>query len=85
MIGSEVYDTTDAQRLPATNTHTQTWYTAGASTAADGNGIQSATTTNANFLKACEAFVPNYLQEFQTPKYAEDGYIVDGYVEELEV
>ena len=85
LIGTEVYDTTDAQRLPATDTHTKTWYTAGASAAADGNGIQSATTTNANFLKACEAFVPNYLQEFQTPEYAEDGYIVDGYVEELEV
>jgi len=85
LIGSEVYDTTDAQRLPATNTHTQTWYTAGASTAADGNGIQSATTTNANFLKACEAFVPNYLQEFQSPKYVVDEYVDEGYVADLEL
>ena len=39
--GTEVYDTTDAQRLPATDTHTKTWYDAGLhGTAANGFGLQ---------------------------------------------
>ena len=41
----------------ASDTHTKTWYTLGTGAAADGKGLQSSTSTNANFLKACEAEV----------------------------
>ena len=85
LLGTEVYDTTSAQKLPQSNTHTQTWYTAGASSASDGSGLQSSLSSNAKFLKASEAFVPNFLQEFQTPLYAVTGYVDDNYVEELDI
>lgn len=83
--GVNVYDTTDTQRLPATNTHTKTWYTLGSGTAADGNGLQSSTSSNAAFLKACEASLPNYVQESQSPAYMETGYVDPDYVEDLEL
>jgi hypothetical protein len=83
--GTEVYDTTDAQKLPQTNTHTQTWYTVGASTAANGSGLQSSLSSNAKFLKASETFVPNYLQELENPKYLIDGYVAEFYVADLEL
>jgi len=83
--GTEVYDTTDKQRLPATDTHTKTWYTLGASTAANGYGLQSSSTINAAFLKDCEAALPNYIQELQSPLYVDDGYVDANYVEELEL
>jgi hypothetical protein len=83
--GTEVYDTTEAQRLPATNTHTQTWYDVGTSTAANGFGLQSSSSTNAEFLKACEASLPNYISEFQSPKYVDDGYVDESYIEELDI
>jgi len=83
--GTQVYDTTDNQRLPATDTHTKTWYTVGNSSAADGNGLQSSVSVNAAFLKACEAALPNFIAENNSPKYIEDGYVDPGYVEELEL
>ena len=83
--GTEVYDTTEAQRLPATNTHTQTWYDVGTSTSANGFGLQSSSSTNAAFLKACEASLPNYIAEFQSPKYVEDEYADEGYFGELDI
>ena len=83
--GTEVYDTTEAQRLPATNTHTQTWYDVGTSTSANGFGLQSSSSTNAAFLKACEASLPNYISEFQSPKYVDDGYVDESYIEELDI
>lgn len=83
LAGTEVYDTTDAQRLPATDTHTKTWYDLGSITAANGNGLQASSTTNANFIKACEAFVPAYVKELESPKYVEDDYVDEFYVVEL--
>jgi len=83
--GTEVYDTTDAQKLPQSNTHTQTWYTVGSSTAANGSGLQSSLSSNAKFLKASETFVPNYLQELENPRFMIDGYVAEFYVEDLEL
>jgi len=61
--GTNVVDSSEDQRLPATNTHTKTWYDVGSTTAANGKGLQSANTVNAKFLKAKEAFLPNWLVE----------------------
>ena len=72
-------------RTPQSNTHTQTWYTASAFSAADGSGLQSSLSSNAIFLKASESFVPSYLQEFQDPLYVASGYVDDDYVEELDI
>ena len=83
--GTQVYDTTEKQRLPATDTHTKTWYTAGTSTSADGFGLQSSLSTNAKFLKECEASLPNYIAEFQSSKYVEDEYADEGYFGELDI
>ena len=70
------------QELPASDTHTKTWYTLGTGAAADGKGLQSSTSTNANFLKACEAEVPNYKQELNEKNYVDADYVAEGYIEE---
>ena len=85
LLGENVYDTTDAQALPQSNTHTQTWYTVGASTAANGSGLQTATSLNADFLRQAEAFIPNYSSEFQSPKFVLDDYVDTGYIADLEL
>jgi len=71
--------------LPQLNTHTQTWYTVGASTAANGSGLQTATSLNADFLRQAEAFIPNYSSEFQSPKFVLDDYVDTGYIADLEL
>jgi hypothetical protein len=71
------------QYLPATNTHTNTWYDLGVGTAADGLGIQQSSTTNANFLKACEAEVPNYKLELNDRYFVQSGYVEEDYIEVL--
>ena len=69
--------------MPASDTHTKTWYDTGTGSAADGLGLQQSHTTNANFLKECEAEVPNYILELNERLYLVDGYVEDGYIEEL--
>jgi hypothetical protein len=69
--------------LPAADTHTKTWYDLGSGTAADGLGIQQSSTTNANFLKSCEAQVPNYKAELNQAQYMADDYVDEDYVERL--
>jgi hypothetical protein len=71
------------QYLPATNTHTNTWYDTGVGTAADGLGIQQSSTVNANFLKACEAEVPNYRLELNDRYFVQPGYVEEDYIEVL--
>ena len=111
LLGENVYDTTDAQALPQTDTHTQTWYDNGVesvdqniltadylsvtngttilastqNTPGDNNGIQTATSLNADFLRQAEAFIPNYSSEFQSPKYVLDDYVDTGYIADLEL
>ena len=53
----------------------------GSGTAADGLGLQQSSTTNANFLKACEAEVPNFRLELNAKAYIVDDYVEDDYVE----
>ena len=81
-IGANVVDCGEDQRLPATDTHTKTWYDTSSTTAANGQGLQGATTVNANFLKAKEAFLPNWLVELNEAKYLVDDYVDDDYAEE---
>jgi hypothetical protein len=81
--GFLVVDGSKDQYLPATDTHTKTWYDLGTGVAADGLGLQQSSTTNANFLKACEAQVPNYRAELNAAEYMVDGYVEDDYVERL--
>jgi hypothetical protein len=69
------------QELPASDTHTNTWYDLGTGNAADGNGLQQSTTTNANFLKEKKAELPNFLKELNEGRYAVDDYVETGYVE----
>ena len=81
--GFLVVDGSREQRLPATDTHTKTWYDLGTGTAADGLGLQQSSTVNANFLKECEAQVPNYRLELNEKLYVDDDYVEADYVEEL--
>ena len=81
--GFLVVDGSKDQELPATDTHTNTWYNTGVGVAADGNGLQKSTTTNATFLKECEAQVPNYRLELNDKKFIVDDYVEIDYVEEL--
>ena len=81
--GFLVVDGGKDQYLPATDTHTKTWYDLGTGVAADGFGLQQSSTTNANFLKACEAQVPNYRAELNAAEYVVDDYVEDDYVERL--
>ena len=83
--GVNVIDASEDNRMPANDTHTQVWYNSGTNTAANGLGIQAATTINANFLKACTAVVQNYTKELDSPIYVTEGYVVDGYVEVRDV
>jgi hypothetical protein len=82
--GFLVVDGGKDQLLPATNTHTNTWYNTGSGTAADGLGLQQSTTTNANFLNACQAEIPNFRAELNAGEYMVTDYVVDDYVERLE-
>ena len=79
--GTNVVDSGEDQRLPATDTHTKTWYDTSSTTAANGKGLQGATTINAKFLKDKEAFLPNWLAELNKPEYLVSGYVDDDYVE----
>jgi len=81
--GFLVVDGSRDQYLPAADTHTKTWYDLGSGAAADGLGIQQSSTTNANFLKACEAQVPNYKAELNQATYMADDYVDEDYVERL--
>lgn len=81
--GFLVVDGSRDQYLPATDTHTKTWYDLGTGVAADGLGLQQSSTTNANFLKSCEAQVPNYRLELNEKLYMAADYVEDDYVEEL--
>ena len=81
--GFLVVDGGKDQYLPAADTHTKTWYDLGSGVAADGLGLQQSSTTNANFLKACQAQVPNYKAELNAAEYVEDNYVDDDYVERL--
>jgi len=81
--GFLVIDGSKDQHLPASDTHTKTWYDTGTGSAADGLGLQQSHTTNANFLKECEAEVPNYILELNEKLYLVDGYVEDDYIEEL--
>jgi hypothetical protein len=76
-----VIDGSLAQELPDTSTHTKVWYTQGSTTAANGLGLQSSSTINANFLKDKEATVGNYLRELDSPRYIAADYVEEGYVE----
>ena len=79
--GFLVVDGGKDQILPATNTHTNTWYTSGSGTAANGLGLQKSTTTNANFLIECEAEVPNYRLELNAKEYMVGDYVEADYIE----
>ena len=79
--GFLVVDGGKDQTLPSSNTHTNTWYNTGSSTASDGLGLQNSTTLNANFLKDGEAEVPNFRLELNDSNYIVDGYVEEGYVE----
>lgn len=81
--GFIVVDGSRDQYLPATDTHTKTWYDLGSGTAADGRGLQESSTVNANFLKDSEAMVPNYRLELNEKLYMAADYVEDDYVEEL--
>ena len=82
--GFIVVDGSRDQYLPATDTHTKTWYDLGDGTAADGLGLQQSDTQNAKFLKECEAQVPNYRLELNEKLYVVANYVEDDYVEELD-
>ena len=51
--------------------------------AANGLGLQQATTTNANFLNASQAQVPNYRLELNEKNYFALEYVDAGYAEDL--
>ena len=80
--GTTIVDNSEAERLPQTNTHTNTWYDAGSTTAANGQGLQQSSGVNAQFLKDCEAIIPNYLVELSADAYVADNYVETGYIEE---
>ena len=79
--GFLVVDGGKDQTLPSTNTHTNTWYDTGTSTAADGLGLQNSSTLNANFLKDSEAQIPNFRLELNAFEYIVADYVEDGYIE----
>lgn len=81
--GFNVIDGGKDQQLPASDTHTKTWYNTGTGTSADGLGLQQSNTLNALFLKQGEAQVPNYKLELNQSQYIVDGYVEDDYIEEL--
>ena len=73
--GFLVVDGGKDQTLPSSNTHTNTWYNTGSSTASDGLGLQNSTTLNANFLKDGEAEVPNFRLELNDSNYIVDAML----------
>ena len=79
--GFLVVDGGKDQSLPSSNTHTNTWYNIGTSTASDGLGLQNSTTLNANFLKDGEAEVPNFRLELNDSNYIVDDYVEEDYIE----
>ncbi len=82
--GFIVVDGSKDQTLPDSTTHTKTWYDTGIhNTAANGLGIQQATTINANFLKASQAQVPNYRLELNEKNYFALDYVDPDYAEDL--
>jgi hypothetical protein len=82
--GFIVVDGSKDQTLPDSTTHTKVWYDAGIhNTAANGLGIQQATTINANFLRKKQAQIPNYRLELNEKNYFASDYVVDGYAEDL--
>ena len=83
LVGYAVVDGSKTQELPDLSTHTKTWYTLGATTAANGLGLQQSLTANAEFLVKCEAQVPSYQIELNDKKYSVLDYVVVDYVEEL--
>jgi len=76
-------DGSDSQKLPQTNTGTNTWYNLGTGSAADGKGLQASDTANAKFLREGPAQVPNYRLELQDKDYMVADYVDDDYVETL--
>jgi hypothetical protein len=81
-VGTTVVNSSEDERLPQINTHTNTWYDLGTGTAANGLGLQQSAGLNAQFLKDCEAIIPNYLVELSANSYIVDGYVAEGYIEE---
>lgn len=81
-VGTTIVDNGEGERLPQTNTHTNTWYDLGTGAAANGLGLQQSVGVNAQFLKDCEAIIPNYLVELSANAYIVDDYVDDGYIEE---
>ena len=81
-VGTTIVDNSEGERLPQTNTHTNTWYDLGTGTAANGLGLQQSAGVNAQFLKDCEAIIPNYLVELSANAYILDDYVEEGYIEE---
>ena len=81
-VGTTVVNSSEDERLPQTNTHTNTWYDLGTGTAANGLGLQQSAGLNAQFLKDCEAIIPNYLVELSADSYIVDDYVAEGYIEE---
>ena len=79
--GFLVVDGGKDQSLPSSNTHTNTWYNTGSTTASDGLGLQNSTTLNANFLKDGEAEIPNYRLELNDKNFVVEGYVEEGYIE----
>ena len=80
--GVAVIDASEDSRMPATDSHTKTWYDLGTGTPANGLGIQASSTVNAKYLKSCIAIVQNYTKELDSPEYMDDGYVAEGYLEE---
>ena len=78
--GSVVADASARTDIP--NGDTSTWYDVGVSTPANGSGLQTANTIQANFLHAKKGLVISrtVFPEGETV-YIENGYVEDGYVE----
>lgn len=77
IAGEWIIDGSLNNKLPDVNTHTHTWYDLGSGDPANGLGLQTATTINANFLKAKFAKVPTGTG---FSAYVQPGYVLQGYV-----
>ena len=79
-IGSVITDASTRTNIP--NGDAATWYDVGPSTPANGAGLQTANTIQANFLHAKKGLVISRTVYPEGERvYIEQGYVEDGYVE----
>jgi hypothetical protein len=79
-VGMPVIDAGIENKITGDNTDSNVWLDQGITTAADGNGMQKSTTSQAKFLREKRGILPILIND-QRGRYFDLGYVDEGYVE----